>query len=373
MPLGAGVLCVLAGGLVVGMSPVLLALVLGAVAANLPVLHPMSRADVSAPARTMLRWGIVLLGLRLPLGDLLDVGVAGLAVIVATVVTTFAITCWVGDRLGLERGLVTLVATGFSICGAAAIAAVEGVVRRRDEDAALAVAMVTLFGTAMIVLLPLTAGALDLSDRQLGVWAGASIHEVAQVVAAAAVAGPAAVAVATTVKLGRVAMLVGGYAAARARDAGPEVDPGEAPGVRPGIPWFVIGFLLAVVVRSVDVLPDPAYAVADDLATVLLGAGMFGLGLGLRLVALLPVPGRLLALCTLSTLTATGVSGVLTVTLFDVTQPPAAALVLCEPTTPHLLACRTADGGCAGAGAPAGDGGPDRAPGPARLPADRPR
>jgi uncharacterized integral membrane protein (TIGR00698 family) len=318
VPLGVGVLCVLTGGLVAGVSPVLLALVLGAVATNLPVLRPMPEADVSAPAKTMLRWGIVLIGLRLPLGDLLDVGVAGLAVIVATVVTTFVITCWVGDRLGLERGLVTLVATGFSICGATAIAAVEGVVRRRDEDAALAVAMVTLFGTAMVVLLPLTAGALDLSDHQLGVWAGASIHEVAQVVAAAAVAGPAAVAVATTLKLGRVVMLVGAYAAARARacDAGPEVDESEAPAVRPGIPWFVTGFLLTVVVRSLDVLPDSAYSVADDLTTVFLGAGMFGLGLGLRLVSLLPVPGRLLVLCTLSTLTAAGVSGVLTVTLF---------------------------------------------------------
>lgn len=312
MPAGVGVLGVLTGGLVAGVSPVLLALVLGVVVANLPLFSPMAGTDVSGPARTMLRWGIVLIGLRLPIGDLLGIGVSGLAVILATVVTTYAVTCWVGDRLGLQRGLVTLVATGFSVCGAAAIAAVEGVVRRRDEDAALAVAMVTLFGTAMIVLLPVTAGALDLSDQQLGVWAGASIHEVAQVVAAAAVAGPVAVAIATTVKLGRVMMLVGAYAAARAREG----EPHDSTAVRPGIPWFVTGFLLAVVVRSLDVLPDSAYAVADDLTTVLLGAGMFGLGLGLKLATLLPVPGRLLVLCTLSTLTAAGVSVVLTVTLF---------------------------------------------------------
>lgn len=315
VPVGVGVLCVLSAGLVPGMSPVLLALVLGVVVANLPLLRPMAGTEVSGPAKTMLRWGIVLVGLRLPLGDLLDIGFAGLAVIVATVVTTFVVTCRVGDWLGLERGLVTLVATGFSICGAAAIAAVEGVVRRRDGDAALAVAMVTLFGTAMIVVLPVTAGVLGFSDQQLGVWAGASIHEVAQVVAAAAVAGPAAVAVATTVKLGRVVTLVGAYAAARARDKGADGSSDETTGV-PGIPWFVTGFLLAVVVRSLDVLPDSAYPVADDLTTVLLGAGMFGLGLGLRLAMLLPVPGRLLALCTVSTLTAAGMSGVLTVTLF---------------------------------------------------------
>lgn len=314
MPVGVGVLCVMTGGLVPGMSPVLLALVLGVVAANLPVLRALAGPDVAGAAKTMLRWGIVLIGLRLPIGDLLEIGLPGLVVIVTTVVSTFLVTCWVGDRLGLERGLVTLVATGFAVCGAAAIAAVEGVVRRREGDAALAVAMVTLFGTAMIILVPAAAGILGLSDQQLGVWAGASIHEVAQVVAAAAVAGPAAVAVATTVKLGRVVSLVGAYAAARARDRA-SGRPEDGPGA-PGIPWFVTGFLLAVVVRSLDVLPDAVYPVADDLTTILLGAGMFGLGLGLRLAVLFPVPARLLALCTFSTLTAAGVSGVLTVAMF---------------------------------------------------------
>ena len=78
--------------------------------------------------------------------------------------------------------------------------------------------MVTVFGTGMVIALPLCGDLLGMSDRQLGVWAGASIHEVAQVVAAASVVGPTAVAVATTVKLARVALLPVMYVAASARD-----------------------------------------------------------------------------------------------------------------------------------------------------------
>src|SRR5699024_533403 len=139
--------------------------------------------------KMLLRLGVVFLGLQLPLDELVGVGLPGIAVIAVTVVLTFVVTCYLGDRLGVERGLTTLIAAGFSICGASAIAAVEDGIRRRDEDVGLAIGMVTIFGSAMIVALPLASAALDLSDQQAGIWAGASIHEVAQVVAAASAVG----------------------------------------------------------------------------------------------------------------------------------------------------------------------------------------
>ena len=237
-----------------------------------------------------------------------SLGVAGLAIVLLTVALTFWLTCALGDRLGLDRGLVTLVAAGFSVCGAAAIAAVEGGVRRRDRDVALAVAMVTVFGTGMVIALPLCGDLLGMSDRQLGVWAGASIHEVAQVVAAASVVGPTAVAVATTVKLARVALLPVMYVAASARD---RTTPPAGRSL-PRVPWFVTGFVVAVLARTSDVLPPQALEAADFAATLFLAAGMYGLGLGLRARELFPVPLRLLLLCVLSTLIAAAIPGGLT-------------------------------------------------------------
>ena len=293
-------------------SPLLVALVFGVVVVNSPLQTHRLLDGHQLKTRSMLRIGVVLLGLRLPLHDIFALGPRGLLVIAVTVTITFAATCVIGDLLGIDRGLVTLVATGFSICGAAAIAAVEGGIKRRNEDVALAIAMVTIFGSAMIVALPLASHLLGLTGRQQGVWAGASLHEVAQVVAAASTAGAAAVAIATTIKLGRVSLLAVAYLAARRRDGGTPVD-GTKP---PLVPWFVTGFLVSAAIATSNLLPAQILRGADLATTVLLAAAMFGLGLGLHLRTLFPVPLRVLSLAAASTLVAASVSLGMTFFLF---------------------------------------------------------
>lgn len=308
----AGFCAVALGKVAPLVSPLLIALILGAVAANVPMRRGGIPTAHSSATKVLLRVGVVLIGLRLPLQDIVSIGLPGIVVIVATVVLTFAITCIVGDWLGIDRGLVTLIAAGFSICGASAIAAVEGGIRRRNEHVALAIAMVTLFGSAMIIVLPLVGNLFGLSARQQGVWAGASIHEVAQVVAAATTAGAAAVAIAMTVKLGRVSLLFLAYLAARRRDGG-----GSEGGVSaPILPWFVIGFLIAAAIRTANVTPVSVLDVADVATTLLLASAMFGLGLGMRLKTLFPVPMKVLGLSAISTTVAASISLGLTLVLF---------------------------------------------------------
>ncbi|MFD1826275.1 YeiH family protein [Mumia zhuanghuii] len=313
-PLFAAFVAILLSDLVPLLGPLMLALALGAVVANAPALSEATTHALADVSRTCLRLGIVVLGLRLSVSDLLSVGWGAALVVIATVAVTYAATCRLGDALGLDRGLVTLIAAGFSVCGAAAIAAVRDGVRTRQRNVALAVALVTVYGTAMIVLLPPAARLLGLSTEQAAVWAGASIHEVAQVVATGSlIGGTLAVALATTVKLGRVVTLAGVYVVAARRDAADGA--GEAgPSKAPLVPWFVTGFVLAVLLRSTGVLGESILDVGDHLATLLLGAGMFGLGLGLRLRELWPVPARALVLATASTLVAATTSLVLVVT-----------------------------------------------------------
>lgn len=120
-------------------------------------------------------------------------GVIALVVgVVGVVGVTFAATLAIGRALRLPWDLTALVTSGFSICGAAAVAAADSVVRARREMAATAIGLVVLFGTLMIPLMPLLTGALGLDERTAGLWIGASTHEVAQVVAAVAVGGAGA-------------------------------------------------------------------------------------------------------------------------------------------------------------------------------------
>lgn len=315
VPAAAALVAIALGTLVPLASPLLIALAIGAVAGNTGLGdHSLLRGQQRI-TKLLLRVGVVLLGLRLPLQDLAEVGVRGVAVIAVTVVMTFTLTCYVGGRMGLDRGIVSLIASGFSICGASAIAAVETGIRRRDEDVALSIAMVTVFGTSMIVALPVAGSLLGLSDTQLGVWAGASIHEVAQVVAAASAAGAAAVAVATTIKLGRVSLLAFAFVAVQRRERSAE-QTARSDVRTPLVPWFVIGFVVAAGVRTTGLLGQGVLGVADVATTLLLACAMFGLGLMMRVSALLPVPWKVFGLSAASTGIAASVSLCLTVALF---------------------------------------------------------
>ena len=189
-------------------SPLVIAAALGAIVANTGLLPASAAPGIAFSGRTLLRGGVALLGFQLSVGDILSLGWTELAMVTATVATTFTVTRWLGRRLGLGEDLSLLVATGYSICGASAIAAMDDVAHADEEDVAVSIALVTLCGTLAIVVLPLLRGPLGLGDPALfGSWVGASVHDVGQVVAAASGGGDAALHTAVLVKLTRVLML----------------------------------------------------------------------------------------------------------------------------------------------------------------------
>ncbi|TFC14658.1 putative sulfate exporter family transporter [Cryobacterium algoritolerans] len=283
------------------------AVVLGILAGQLPARR-RAPAGVLAPglsvaATRIMRLGIVLLGLKLSLVDILALGWLTIATTVAIVLLTFAGTLWLGRRLGLPGNQPLLIATGFSICGASAIGAMSGVVKAKDEETATPIALVTLCGTLAIAVLPVLWHPLGLTDVQFGHWVGAGVHDVGQVIATAQVAGPAALAVAVVVKLTRVLMLapiVAGVAVReRRRDARDPATPG--PEARPPIlPLFVAGFLAAVMLRTFVPLPVGLLAGADTLQTYLLATALFGLGTAVDLGAIVRTGGRALTVGLLS-------------------------------------------------------------------------
>lgn len=276
-------------------------------------------------AKKLLRAGIVLLGLQLALGDLLGLGWQVLAVVVLTVGVTFFGMLALGRILGAPRGMTMLLAAGTAICGASAVAAAAAAIDRgdgKDDDgapvqasAAAAVAVVTLYGTLALLALPALGALLGLDQEQMGVWIGASIHEVGQVVAAGGVVGAAALATATLVKLARVVLLapvVAGISLTGRRRR--SSDAGEGAGKRPPlVPLFVIGFLAMMALRSVSDLPQSTLDFSADVTTMLLTTAMVGVGASVDLRRLLRQGGPALRLGAGGTVLAvgTGLGGVL--------------------------------------------------------------
>ncbi|WP_113704243.1 YeiH family protein [Nonomuraea lactucae] len=310
--------------LVPALSPAVVAVVAGAALANLAGIRERLRPGLSFVARRVLRIAIVLFGLQIAVPEVLALGWQTVAVVVLATGCTFALTPLIGRRLGLTPGTSLLVATGVSICGAAAIAAMHDSTRTghggrdgdpggtgprwsgtTDDDAAAALGVVVLYGSAAIVAVPLLARWLGLSPAQLGVWTGAAVHEVAQVAAIGSASGVLATAI--TVKLGRVLLLAPLVAltaahhhrratpqpmthqsATRAAAAFPAPSPAPAPpngghpGQRPPVmPLFVAGFLGAVALRSTGVLPSGITAFVPDVTAVLMAAALFALGTGI--------------------------------------------------------------------------------------------
>jgi len=286
--------------LVPALNPSTVAVVLGALAVNLRLHTPVLHAGTHLASHRLLRIAVVLLGLQLGLPQLLHLGLAGLAVVLVTVTVTFTGTRLLGRLLGVSPARSLLIATGFSICGASAVAAMEEVAAGGDDDTGVAVALVTLCGSLAILLLPTLRGPLGLDPVAFGSWVGASVHDVGQTVATARRV-PGALTSAVVVKLSRVVLLaplVAGVALARSRSRGRRTPEAAAVSGRrpPLIPLFVASFLGAIVVTSTGLLSDSVLAGAKTAQGVLLAAALVGLGTGIHLPTLRRTGGRALLL-----------------------------------------------------------------------------
>jgi uncharacterized integral membrane protein (TIGR00698 family) len=284
-----------------GVSALTLAIVLGIVAGNTvyPRLERAGGAGVVFSKAQLLRLGVVLYGLRLTVQDIGHVGLAGVLIDALVLGSTFALACWIGTRwLGMDRKTAMLIGAGSSICGAAAVMAAEPVVKARAEQVTVAVATVVVFGTVALFLYPLLfelnrhGAVIAPGAEAFGIYAGSTIHEVAQVVAAARSIGQGAADTAVITKMVRVMMLApflvilsAWLARDEARGRVGRVGGATGKG-KVSVPWFAFGFVGVVLFNSLHALPAPAVAVANEFDTVVLAMAMAALGLTTQLAAI---------------------------------------------------------------------------------------
>ena len=280
------------------------ALVLGVIVGCVPparrALDGVFKHGLGVASRRILRIGIVVLGLQLSLFDIARLGWLAIVLIVVLVAVGFLVVYLLGRAFKLPGDEPVLLAAGFSICGVSAVGAMGAARRSEPGDSGAPVAMVTLFGTAAIAVLPALAVPLGLGHgAAYGDWVGASIHDVGQVVATAGSAGAAALSAAIVVKLTRVLMLAPMVAIAsvatrrRMRAQGEDVR-GPLP---PVVPLFIVGFLAAVVIRTLadGSAPAAVWDIANTVQSALLATALFAIGASLRLERLVRSGPRALA------------------------------------------------------------------------------
>jgi uncharacterized integral membrane protein (TIGR00698 family) len=267
-------------------------------------------------AKTLLEIAVVLLGASVSVRTVLAIGPEMLAGIAVIVVLAILSSYGISRALGLPRRMAILVACGNSICGNSAIAAVAPVIGADGDDVASSIAFTAVLGVVVVLGLPLLVPLLALSLTQYGVLAGLTVYAVPQVLAATLPIGALANQVGTVVKLVRVLMLgpvvlMLSLFAGRLREEAAADARGGIAGKRPGstrvpvhqlVPWFIVGFLLVAVVRSLGLLPAALLPYLAWLTTMLTTISMAGLGLGVDVRVVAGAGARVTAAVTLSLL-----------------------------------------------------------------------
>ncbi|ACO03686.1 MAG TPA: YeiH family putative sulfate export transporter [Persephonella sp.] len=265
-------------------SPLIIAILTGVIVGNLFKFSEKFKPGIVFSLKKILRTAIVFLGFRLTFQNVAEVGLEGLIVDSIMLIGTFLLGVFVSTKIfKLDSSMGYLLASGSSICGASAVLATAPVVKAPMHHAAMAVATVTIFGTLSMFLYPVVYKAgllLDFDDLLYGLFTGATVHEVAQVVAAGFAISDPAGNTATIAKLTRVMMLapllivLSFYLAKKHATHGAGVTLRDIP-----IPYFVFGFIAMVGVNSTGFIPADITQKINVIDGFLLTVAMAAMGI----------------------------------------------------------------------------------------------
>ena len=268
----------------VNFSPLIIAILLGVIVGNTVKFPESFKPGIIFSLKKILRIAIVFLGFRLTFQNVAEVGLEGLILDTFIVISTFLLGVWVSRKFfGLDSQMSYLIASGSSICGASAVLATAPVVKAEMHHAAMAVATVTIFGTIAMFIYPIVYKAgltLGFDDLLYGLWTGATVHEVAQVVAAGFAVSEEAGNTATIAKLTRVMMLaplliaLSFFLAKKHATHGAGVTLRDIP-----IPYFVFGFIAMVGINSLNIIPENIVHYINVIDGFLLTVAMAAMGI----------------------------------------------------------------------------------------------
>lgn len=280
-----------------GISAIIIAIALGMLVKNTVGTHEKMSFGIKLCSKKILRLAIILLGFKLSLMEVSKLGFRAGVIILIVSITTILLTKYVGKKLNISRDLALLIGAGTSICGASAIVAVNAVTKGEnddnDENMPFAVGVVTIFGTLAMIFYPIAFHLFHLNSVVYSLWAGSSIHEVAQVVAAGFAVSNQVGASATVVKLTRVLLIIPVTIFLSIREAKKEKADGFSL-KNITIPWFVLMFLGVIVINSMGIVPQNVSKELIVLDNYLMAAAMVGLGLetsiaGMKKVGINPI------------------------------------------------------------------------------------
>jgi uncharacterized integral membrane protein (TIGR00698 family) len=271
-------------------APVMLFALLLGLALNFLAGEGSCKAGIEFTARTLLRIGVALLGMRITLEQIAALGWKPVALVVVLVVVTIGCSVLAARAMGFQRLFGMLTGGATAICGASAALALAAALPnhpKKERATLFTVIGVSALSTLAMILYPMIAKALGLSPQQAGIFLGATIHDVAQVVGAGYSMSPETGDIATVVKLMRVAMLLPVILCAALITRAQGVEPGtQRP---PLLPWFAVGFLILACINSTGWVPVLVQSGVNEASRWCLVVSIAALGMKTQLKELATV------------------------------------------------------------------------------------
>ncbi|UJF18372.1 YeiH family protein [Vibrio sp. SS-MA-C1-2] len=261
-------------------SPLVICILIGMIIGNfIPQALPKSSAiGIKFSQQKLLRLGIILYGFFITFQQIIEVGLAGLVVDILVIITTFIGGTWLGMKvLGIDKETSMLTSIGSAICGAAAILGAESIVKPKPHQTAVSVATVVIFGTIAMFIYPVIYHTFEIDDETMGIFTGATIHEVAQVVAAGNSINHDVGVTSVIVKLTRVMLLAPFLIILSAYLAKGQSSDGEK--VKVSIPWFAVLFVIVAGINSFGFIPESVVSVLTQASVFFLTMAMGALGI----------------------------------------------------------------------------------------------
>ncbi|MFD3318667.1 YeiH family protein [Alteromonas macleodii] len=300
----------------IGLSSLTIAILVGVVIGNCPINRAMQRiaTGVDFSKSVLLKLGVILFGLRITFEQIAQLGWYGVFVDVVVVTSVLLVAYLLGTKLfNLDYQTSILIGAGSAICGAAAVLATEPVVKAQAHKVSIAVATVVLFGTTGMFLYPALYPYLGLTEHVFGIYIGATVHEVAQVVAAGTAVNSEVANAAVIEKMVRVMLLAPtllflSWVLARKTNAIEEIGSNDKPKLI--IPWFAVLFIVVSGINSLQIIPSGFHQGLLTIDNYLLCMAMAALGLRTHLTPIFNVGFKpvLLAACLFFMLVAGGYS-----------------------------------------------------------------
>lgn len=250
------------------------------------------RPGIEFSSKKLLRYAIVLYGLKLNIAVILNQGLPLLARGAITIILAIGLILAIAKLIKADMSLSMLLGVGTGVCGASAIAAVSPIMKSRDEDTAISVGIIALMGTVFAITYTILRTVLPLSPTEYGIWSGISLHEIAHVALAAGPAGPDSLAIALLAKLGRVFLLVPlSFVLILWMKMKTANKQNNETKTHVPFPWFLVGFIIMSIVGSYLIGPvinisEATMNHVDQFSSFILVMAMTGLGLNVNLQTL---------------------------------------------------------------------------------------